>query len=145
MKQFWSVLGAVLMVSLVNAQDLGASRLEAAFSSAELAAMDQSQSDQLAFWSLNGWQFIVDAKISDEMLDIADLTPKSNAPALTAENFNPETFNPLLYSVELSDDKPTYYRVGDTGVLFFFSNDRFNVLNERNNVNQAAAANRQGK
>lgn len=145
MKQFWSVLGAVLMVSLVNAQDVGASRLEAAFSSAELAAMDQSQSDQLAFWATNGWQFIIDAKISDDMLDLSELTPKTDAPVLTAETFNPETFNPLLYNVQLSSDKPSYYRVGDKGVLFFFSNERFGILNERNKVNQAAAANRNAK
>lgn len=145
MKQFWSVLGAVLMVSLVNAQDLGASRLEAAYSSAELSAMDQSQVEQLAFWSTNGWQFIVDAKITDEMLDITQLSPKSTAPLLNADSFNPETFNPLLYNVELADDKPQYYRVGEKGVLFFFSNDRFEVINQRNKVNQAAAAKRSAK
>lgn len=145
MKQFWTVLGAVLVVSLSNAQETGNERLLAAYTPTELSAMSEDEVNERAYWSTHGWQFIVDAKLTEDMLDITELTPKGSAPVLTAENFSAETFNPLLYNVVLSEDKPTYYRVGNQGVLFFFSSSRFSVLNSRNNTNQAAAAKRQAK
>jgi hypothetical protein len=47
---------------------------------------------------------------------------------LNAQNFNKDTFNPLLYNLDL-DNKLAYYRIGDTGqILQILSEQRCRSL-----------------
>lgn len=134
MKKLFIMLAIVMISSFTMAQEVS-EKVEAAFSPEEIQELQQDP-EQLEYWNFyadNVFVYNVDAKNWQDFDDISTLQPKSdNTPVLTTENFDPETFNPLLYDIELEDKEIQYFKIGDTGeVLMIYSHLRFDVLFDR--------------
>lgn len=99
-----------------------------------------SEEGKTEFWQEAGWIWNEGTKVTDGMMQIEALIPVEGAKALTAENFDPNTFDPTQFQLELDESKHTYIQVGDRGAIFMYSKDRFDVLWNRQKLNQAAAA-----
>jgi hypothetical protein len=121
MKQIFSLLLMALPFMALAQQT---SKLEQAFTAEEIAAMKATDAKEVAYLEFKAdkiynVQDLAGRKDISDLPDISEINAKAkNAETLelNAENFNKETFNPLLYNLNL-DNQFEYYRIGDTGQL----------------------------
>lgn len=95
----------------------------------------------VSFWSESAWHFEGEAK-GEPALTIENLEPLNGAPRLTAETFSLENFDPRNYAIQLHTNKPLVVQVGTSGVLFFQSTERTELLYQRAQINRAASEGR---
>lgn len=146
MKRNWSLIIALFAFANLSAQStLPTEKVEAAFGQEVFADWSENQPNEIqlsAFYAEFGWKFNQQAKVPANILQIEDLQPQAEGVGkLTAASFDPTTFNPLLYNIQLNDKLPTYIQVGDKGVLFFYSTERLQTLFNRYQINQQALNN----
>ena len=101
-----------------------------------------SEEGKTEFWQEAGWIWNEGTKVTEDMIQIESMTPVQGVQALTAESFDPNSFDPTQFEIALDESKHTYIQVGDRGAIFLYSQDRFDVLWNRHKLNQAAAAKR---
>lgn len=121
MKKIFSLLLMALPFMAIAQQT---SKLEQAFTSEEIASMKAADAKEVAYLQFKAdkiynVQDLAGKKDISSIPDISEINAKAKSadtPELNAENFNKETFNPLLYNLNL-DNQFEYYRIGDTGQL----------------------------
>ena len=121
MKKIFSLLLLALPLMAIAQQT---SKLEQAFTSEEIAAMKASNAKEVAYLEFKAdkiynVQDLAGKKDISSIPDIAEINAKAKSAdtaELNAENFDKESFNPLLYNLSL-DNQFEYYRIGDTGQL----------------------------
>lgn len=120
-------------------------KVEAAFGQEVFADWSENQPNEIqlsAFYAEFGWKFNEQSKVPANALQIEDLVPQAEGVGkMNAESFDPATFNPLLYNIQLNETLPTFIQVGDRGVLFFYSTERLQILFNRYQINQQALNN----
>lgn len=88
-------------------------------------------SERTDFWRENGWSYTAEAKPGLEGIQWSELTMINGAKAPDAASFDPQTFDPSLYNIQLDEVRPTNILLGDYGVIQFHSKQRFDVLYDR--------------
>jgi hypothetical protein len=133
MKKIFSLLLMALPFMAIAQQT---SKLEQAFNSKEIASMKASDPKEVAYLEFKAdkiynVQDLAGKKDISETPDISEinaLAKRADTPELNAQNFDKDTFNPLLYNLDL-DNKFAYYRIGDTGqILQILSEQRCRSL-----------------
>jgi len=133
MKKIFSLMLMALPFMAIAQQN---SKLEQAFTSEEIASMKASDPKEVAYLEFKAdkiynVQDLAGKKDISDFPDISEINAKaksSNTPQLNAENFDKDTFNPLLYNLNL-DNQFEYYRIGDTGqILQILSEQRCRSL-----------------
>ncbi len=123
MKKILSLLMMAFLMPLISmAQE--SSKLEQAFTKAEIEEMRAADAKQVAYLefkanNIYNVQDLAGKKDISSIQDISAINAKAKnpgTPEITAANFNKDTFNPLLYNLDI-DTKFDYYRIGDTGQL----------------------------
>jgi hypothetical protein len=118
------ILSLMLMALPFMAIAQQTSKLEQAFTTEEITAMKATNPKELAYLEFKAdkiynVQDLAGKKDISNIPDISEINSKAKSadtPELNAQNFNKDTFNPLLYNLDL-DNKFAYYRIGDTGQL----------------------------
>ena len=134
------IIASFLLISSVAISQTASDKVQEAFSAEKITELQENNPEKLEYWNFYADKVFVfnpNAKSADSFDDISTLEPKyEDVPVLTAENFDAETFNPLLYNIELKDKELQYFKVGNSGsVLMIYSNMRFDVLFERHQIN----------
>jgi len=133
MKKIFSLMLMALPFMAIAQQT---SKLEQAFTAKEIAAMKASDPKEVAYLEFKAdkiynVQDLAGKKDISETPDISEinaLAKSADTPELNAQNFDKDTFNPLLYNLDL-DNKFAYYRIGDTGqILQILSEQRCRSL-----------------
>ena len=107
---------------LAFAQDF--SKVEEAFSSEELARLKESDTDKMEYlqfkanecYSVQDLSGMKDISELNDVSTLNQIVVHKEAKPIMAANFDNNAFNPLLYNIE-SQNRPAYYRIGDTGRL----------------------------
>jgi hypothetical protein len=133
MKKIFSLMLIALPFMAIAQQT---SKLEQAYTKEELASMKATNAKEVAYLEFKAdkiynVQDLAGKKDISDLPDISEinaLAKSADTPALNAQNFNKDTFNPLLYNLDL-DNKLAYYRIGDTGqILQILSEQRCRSL-----------------
>lgn len=140
MKNF-IIIASFLLISSLAISQTASDKVQAAFSEEKITELKENDPNQLEYWNFFADEVFVynaDAKNWQQFDDISTIEPKfEDVPVLSADNFDPETFNPLLYDIELKDKELQFFKLGDTGkVVMIYSNMRFDVLFERYMINK---------
>lgn len=121
MKKIFSLLLLALPFMAIAQQS---SKLEQAYTANEIATMKAADAKEVAYLEFKAdkiynVQDLAGKKDISDLPDISEINAKAknaDTPELNAENFNKDTFNPLLYNLNLDNQFATY-RIGDTGQL----------------------------
>lgn len=118
MKKLTILLAAALILPvLAIAQQ--SDKIQQAFTQAEIDAIIAQDPNEMAFL-----EFMADRAVQvqtmrgdisslPEIGELNALAKNDDVPEVTAENFDPETFNPLAYDIDL-ENTVHQYRIGDT-------------------------------
>jgi hypothetical protein len=123
-KDMKKIVSLLLLALPLFAIAQGTSKLEQVYTAEEIATMRAADAKEVAYLEFKAdkiynVQDLAGKKDISSTPDISEINAKAknpNTPALTAENFDKDTFNPLLYNLDI-DNKFEYYRIGDTGQL----------------------------
>lgn len=98
-----------------------------------------SDADFEEFVALQGWVFTEGLTKAAGLPDLDGTPSRTGGPSFSAEDFDPESFDPRDYEISFGADVtlPTNFRVGDRGMLQFHSPQRCQDLYERHLVRKA--------
>lgn len=136
MKQFLIVLTSILMTSLTVFGQFVDPRLQEKYSESEIVSISNNYPNELKYlnWYLDNSFVIIDlsAEKCEYLPYLKHFDPLTKTVGENVSDIAIGNFNVLLFSYERKYDKPTTYRIGDSGkaIVFFSEKDLVSNFNK---------------
>ncbi len=85
----------------------------------------------LNFWRSEGWAYIEEPKEGLECILASELLPLNTQKQVSEELLVQKAFDPASFSVNVAQNRHTFYCVDEAGILVFYSLDRVKAMFDR--------------